>query len=131
MSDIVEFLKARLDEDEALAIGLAAECSGWQVRDTERAKRRSVMDDIPIHQRGRGSGPIATAADMRTADHIARHDPVRVLREVEAKRKILAEFYDEWPADCDEILGAQRDAVRSVLRHLASAYSDHPDYPKV
>jgi hypothetical protein len=135
MSEIVEFLKARLGADEAGAFGLAAECSGWEVRDTERVKRRRITDDVPIHQRGRGSGPIAAASDLRTAEHIARHDPVRVLREVEAKRRIVHEYeveVDRGPAgsrlEFEARHGGILDAYRASLRILASAYADHPDY---
>ena len=58
------------------------------------------------------------SAPKEVAPHIARHDPARVLREVEAKRKIVRDvacgFYD---SDYDE-----------AVEHLAAVYSDHPDY---
>ncbi|WP_406500043.1 DUF6221 family protein [Streptomyces sp. NBC_00846] len=48
--------------------------------------------------------------------HVALHDPARVLREVEAKRRILARHArDPWP--CHN------------LRDLASPYTDHSDFP--
>ncbi len=44
------------------------------------------------------------------------HDPARILREVEAKRRILARHArDPWP--CHD------------LPDLASPYADHPDFP--
>ncbi|WP_159043755.1 DUF6221 family protein [Streptomyces sp. NRRL S-1521] len=43
-------------------------------------------------------------------------DPARVLREVEAKRRVLARHArDSWP--------------RHALRDLASPYTNHPDFP--
>lgn len=91
------------------------------------------------------------------AEHIARHDPARVLREVEAKRRIIAEverwvhFYlddDSWYS-CGLAIGYDEtepgsgcddedrrgqcdcglDARRlCVLAPLATVYDQHPDY---
>jgi hypothetical protein len=71
---------------------------------------------------------ISYAEEVRSVDggHIVRHDPARVLREVEAKRALLAaatsyspelEYGDngEWAFDL-------------AVRLLASVWSDHPDY---
>ncbi|MFI8007259.1 DUF6221 family protein [Streptomyces sp. NPDC086010] len=50
------------------------------------------------------------------ARHVALHDPARALREIKAKRRILARHArDSWP--CHD------------LRDLASPYTDHPDFP--
>ncbi|MGW8485361.1 DUF6221 family protein [Streptomyces sp. NPDC055886] len=50
------------------------------------------------------------------AQHVALYDPARVLREIEAKRRILASHArGSWP--CHH------------LRDLASPYTDHPDFP--
>ncbi|MBM4686427.1 hypothetical protein GS532_22405 [Rhodococcus hoagii] len=67
-------------------------------------------------------------AEGGEALHIARHDPARALREVEAKRNIVDECaevinlpggweYDDTP-----------DLAWLTLRNLASAHSDHPDF---
>ncbi|WP_127933425.1 DUF6221 family protein [Nonomuraea polychroma] len=67
--------------------------------------------------------------------HIARYDPARVLREVEAKRCIL----DALASDVAQFSGGveqQKFAERmatwakayAVLRLLALPYADHPDY---
>ena len=98
--DIVEFLRARLDEDEAVARGGAdpyvlAERHGW----------------VPV------------GAEW---EHVARHgDPARVLREVEAKRRIIQEHVDQVEMDdpCVPIVAGER-----LLRHLGAVYADHPDY---
>lgn len=52
------------------------------------------------------------------ADHIARHDPARVLAECEAKRRIV-----EWASD-----GEGEFHWSTVLAPLAAVYADHPDY---
>lgn len=82
--------------------------------------------------------------EVRTAPagHIVRHDPARVLRDVEAKRAILAavrKWLDPHPGqECDHdgnpygecVLHAAATGRVSpeVLPLLAMAWSDHPDY---
>jgi hypothetical protein len=67
--------------------------------------------------------------------HIVRHDPARVLRDVEAKRRLLAQHQ----AVCDEVRSpksaehrmnarARQFAFDEVLATLALPYADHPDY---
>lgn len=92
MSEIVEFLTARLDEDERDAIA---------IRDCEAF--HGVESD-------------AEAEVLRLSD------PHRVLREVEAKRQLLAMFPDSADGDGWNEAGSQ------VLEVLAAAYDTHPDY---
>jgi hypothetical protein len=70
-------------------------------------------------------GGIGHEADAR---HIARHDPARVLAEVEAKRRVIT-------AEQDRVLeeGPLPERMRGeietdVLRLLTLPYADHPDY---
>lgn len=81
---------------------------------------------------------IAESEELRTADgaHIARHDPARVLRDVEAARKVIELFeYAEaaWFADRDKPnpptvhLGGWTIA-KAALMALAGSWSEHPDY---
>lgn len=61
-------------------------------------------------------------------DHIARHDPARVLADVAAKREILrlAEIYaDEQFPNHD---GGYADGMADAVALLAASYADHPDY---
>lgn len=81
MSDLTEFLLARLAEDEAVA--------------------QRMIDYRPS-----GYGLAVPEGD---------YDPLRVLAEVEAKRRIVRERNDEGD-------------LQIVLQHLAAVYSDHPDY---
>ena len=52
---------------------------------------------------------------------VVRHDPARVLREVEAKRKILADYDNGY----DEGLTPGLDVA---VYYLVAVYSDHPDF---
>jgi hypothetical protein len=112
MDDLVAFLAARLDEDEAAARAAlsqsAEEGTAWW------------FDDV---------GP-----ETPREFHVARHDPARVLREVEARREILNRYarglagdLPEWKAG-RELIEAGLAILRAVLRDLAAVYSDHPDY---
>src|SRR5216683_5454639 len=115
-ADLIEFLSARLDEDEAAANAAeAAQRQPWQ--DGE------WMEKHP--------------ADLA---HHARHDPARVLREVAAKRAIL-EFYVEPPdgvrtGNAEVISSAEGGSgrnprvltvIEAIVLDLAAVWSDHPD----
>lgn len=70
--------------------------------------------------------------------HIARHDPARVLAEVEAKRRVVDECaywegkVQEAAADPTAIpypsLADRYEVARAVLRALGTAYADHPEF---
>src|SRR4249919_1653073 len=85
MSDLVAFLRARLDEDEASARAYVRvadlthrhnEGNGWR-------EHNHLAGGVP-HQHDPGTGGQIPMA--------AVDEPVRVLREVEAKRAILAQW---------------------------------------
>ena len=63
------------------------------------------------------------------AAHIARHDPARVLREVEAGRRILERHRDcvQYGGGICEHAGAV-DPPCPDLRDLLCRWADHPDY---
>jgi Family of unknown function (DUF6221) len=140
--DLVAFLTARLDEDEAMAaatpgIGFQAQGLAWHEVDPDRQAGR-IEDDcgyVVVYDEG------APTADQ--AAHIARHDPARVLREVAFKRTILAGHYPgaTWAHDAPEGLkicaGEEGDgdtwqmATRwpcPEIRALAAVWSDHPEW---
>lgn len=104
--DMVAFLAARLDEDEAVIVrncgdrGLAL---GW-----------------PDYATYTDSAEYSAACD-----YIAQFDPERELREVGAKRMILNSLTRRIGR-----LGAPWDETwfGEILRPMAAAYSDHPDY---
>ena len=152
---LTEFLAARLDEDEAAA--KAAPGCRWQSHAEDDIAGASVYDeqwlllypesydhDNALSNKPGAAGPmyIQRARDELAA-HIARHDPARVLREVEAKRKILADLpaYSKQRRELRDHMylpenagyhsghaDGTDDASRYVLRQLATVYSDHPDY---
>ena len=65
------------------------------------------------------------------AGHIARHDPARVLAEVDAKRRMLAIHHPYVPEPDQACLGCAGGIVWTdcpVLRLLALPYASHPDY---
>lgn len=127
--DLVDWLRARLDDDEQVA--RAATPGPWRVN----AITRIVTDaevanpEVVAGSRWGCEGDVfRTDAD---AVHIARHDPARVLAEVAAKRRILNELLPQLRAN-DECVTSQWDAdsdtAGDLLRLLALPYADHPDY---
>jgi hypothetical protein len=123
MSDLIEFLDARISEDEAAA--RAASSGPWQWSgDPEdnsavlyASDERQVLDVYAEH----GPGYLAVAEADRV--HITIHDPVRVLAECAAKRKIL----ENVPPVADPY-DRTGEASPYVLMCLASVYRRHPDY---
>jgi hypothetical protein len=114
MGDLVAFLRARLDEDEAAAKAIVATFGqvGWMISENGEF-------DFTITAGALATEAIADAWNESAADWISRHDPARAFREVEAKRKILAERYGG---------PGHQDMWETVVRHLAAVCSDHPDY---
>jgi hypothetical protein len=97
---LVSFLLARADEDEALAVAAAA-------------------------QTGDPALPVARPL----AEHIARHDPKRVLREVAAKRAVVRVWLEGLAAQLnDPSAGSALDTVETVLVEFAAIYADHPEF---
>jgi hypothetical protein len=132
-SDIVAFLNARLDEDEAAAQAAidTGALGDWEaVPVAELGGRRAlsqgssvfaVMDPVP---EGRAC-----------AEHAARHDPARVLREVAAKRTVVAlHTWTSNPSYCWSCSGDHgadlTPAPCGTLRHTTAVYADHPDYDR-
>lgn len=134
MSDIVEFLRARLDEDEAVARAAIIpahdgpnaykphpELAEWlydgdevEYVQTPEMLAHKYPDRLYVTADSEGLVP---AVNGDVGPHIARHDPARVLREVEAKRVAL-----DWYLNDD-------DTVMSATVHaIAAIYADHPDY---
>jgi hypothetical protein len=118
VSDLVAFIKARLAEDEAVAD------SGehWQRLHVLPGGTRMIAPE--------GSMTAVGSLEPVSALHVVRHDPARVLREVEAKRRIV-EAYNE--ANEGKYAGltyeqGRLDSLELALRLLALPYADHPSY---
>jgi hypothetical protein len=115
-ADLIAFLTARLDEDEAVAKRAADRMGSPDWRQGEADDGRDIVM-MGEHEVGMHS---------LIGAHIARHDPARVFREVEAGRAILAE-YDralvKAPGNVPLI-----STLKRLMQARAEVYSDHPDY---
>lgn len=113
---LVAFLKARFDDDDQVARACAGDGT-WTAEDLE-VYAPDLSDDVRAHA--------------------ARQDPARTLREVEAKRRVVARHTPHsmggcrtcerphWGVPvCDH---CERAAPCPDLRDLAAVYADHPDY---
>lgn len=141
MSDLTEFLLARISEDEAVAraaIDPDRPGTHWHwvrtsddvpvddpasddvdeftygLRTVEEFPTTSGVGDLPAFVTN-GLFPSESLGHR----HIARHDPARVLAECEATRRIV-----EWATT----EGHEQWGVGPVLNLLALPYADHPDY---
>ena len=116
---LTAFLAARLDEDEAAA---------HAVEDNSEPRPGQWEADGNDALRTHNGWVLATAGtpggEFRPGvlAHLARHDPARVLREVQAGRAIMR--YYGTPLGFPGEKGVPGPAMRA----LAAVYSDHPDY---
>jgi len=121
MTDLAEFLLARVAEDEAVA----RKCppSPWTVDGDGCCVLHSGHD---------ADRDIANMTDA--AEHIAHWDPARVLAECDAK-KAIAEAWQQINAD-DRVLNEYAHNIREgrqtslyfALKVLALPYADHSEY---
>ncbi|MFE1521553.1 DUF6221 family protein [[Kitasatospora] papulosa] len=113
----MQFLRDRLAEDEQAA--RAAHAPNWST-DGRTGLHYGVED-----------GWMTDALTTADADHIARHDPARVLREVEAKRQLVDKYAQVADNDIDEpyeYAYGWANGLGRAVRLLALPYTDHPDY---
>jgi len=123
MDELVQFLCDRLDGDERAA--RRAGDSFRQVGET----------GVIVATEGDRAEECASAHWSGVAEHIVRHDPARVLAEVEAKRQLLhlhrqmedSEEMLDFCATCDAA-GKYPEYPCQTLRLLALPYADHADY---
>jgi hypothetical protein len=119
MSDmtLIEFLEARLAEDELMATAaVEGATADWHVL----YAYRDIKD---------GDGHYVVLADglyptVAQAAHIARHSPARILRQCEATREVIAEFLR---LDAVGDLPG-RMVAETVLKRLASVHDNHSDF---
>ena len=146
--DIVEFLRARLDEDEAVARECVIpahegpnaykphpELAEWfydgdevEYVQTPEMRAHKYPDRYCVTVDSEGLTP-SVEGDIAT--HIARHDPARVLREVEAKRRVVDEHGGRPPYHIDpcDAHDANFETIPcDTLLALASVYAEHPDF---
>jgi len=133
MDDLVQWLRAQLDEDERIAWAAQRQRGGGEWVARADATGIVAVEGLPV----RAGQPIPVVLhpdEDETAAHIAEHDPARVLREIDAKRRIIAEVIPEIDGMEDRIDGEwgagdpmERESV-TLLRLLALPYSDRPGY---
>ncbi|WP_346266116.1 DUF6221 family protein, partial [Glycomyces rutgersensis] len=111
MTDLIDFLNARLAEDEAVA--QAATPGPWNDDGGCISNADYQITDYGAYTKADGE-PEEWEPQRQRADsaHIARHDPARVLREVTAKRAIIA---DVEPDDPSAFIDGWRDEHWRVL----------------
>ncbi|MFF6829617.1 DUF6221 family protein [Streptomyces longwoodensis] len=122
MDELVVWLRAQLDEDERIA--RSASDGPW------KPGVRSGLDVVE------GDGwTVCDASDVDVV-HIAAHDPARVLREIDAKRQLLALHQEKQEqgygtdlcAECGFGEVSQSYYPCATLRLLTLPYADRPGY---
>lgn len=135
MNDLITWLRAQLDEDERVACAVKPLDHTYDMGGTRMEESHSVTRWIPHSEDGRHS----SERDPAAAALFARHDPARVLAEVEAKRRVLDlatlaaqhEVQDvDGPISRLEKALARVTApeLEKVVRLLAVPYADRPGY---
>ena len=113
---LLEFLQARLTEDELTALAAIEGSPAWRsslaFRDVKDEHGHFVVEADPQHP------------SVEQAAHIARHSPARVLAQVEVTRRVIADYLRSDAAG--DLL--ERGVIENVLRHLSTVYADHPDF---
>jgi hypothetical protein len=128
MMDLIEFLQARFDEDAELA---------RQARDVGGAPAWDPAADVLLtsglaNRRRLADRGVPDALKGAVEAHMARHDPARVLREVDAKRAVVQGYeraLENRRAHPGDLASAGALlALHGAVKHLALPFADHPDY---
>jgi hypothetical protein len=99
LEPLLKFLLARLDEDEAAARGQL-----------------------------RGGGILPFESITQTADHRARQGPLRVLREVAAKRSMVRMWRTRSSVQRDRLGPGRADVAAAMVAAMAAVFAEHPDF---
>jgi hypothetical protein len=140
VGDLAAFLSARYDDDEATARSAAkatADGEEWQADPDPEVWGPGAGTGV---LRADGNG-VAMAIGSYAAEHIARHDPARALRQVAADRAVLdrleraARYRDQvFAQDPPRSVSDEMRAVttmltlEAVVKFRATVYAGHPDY---
>ena len=144
MSELVEFLLARITEDDEVA--RAASQGPWESSNLSFSgilAGTGQVDAGPTtiamcNSSYWGGGEYAYppgVEEVANANHIARHDPARVLAECEAKRQIIGWYREDegtrlhpLPSTPTEFVTGRADGLWGCLLAIAETYRDHPDF---
>jgi hypothetical protein len=115
MDELVRWFGEQLDEDERIA------------RRAGDSFRQIGETGVIVATEGDRAEECASANWTGIAEHIVRHDPARVLREIEAKRDLLrlAERAHDYH---ETFTSGFASALEGTLRLFALAYADRPGY---
>jgi hypothetical protein len=127
VSDLIEFIRAQLADDERVAREAGSRALTWPATGTWYLE--GVEHNVV--------GQEEAFCHPHNVEHIARHDPARVLAEVDAKRRILdrhrpIELFSSMYCTYCGVLGGQR--ARDVnwpcpeILDAAAPYADRPGY---
>jgi hypothetical protein len=148
MDDLAQWLRAQIDEDERIALKSveqaivnlagadAASVANWHV-----VERTATGTFVATRDQWDRVAEIVPTYGGAHAEHIAEWDPARVLREVDAKRRMIGEVlkYEakidgEWGCchEVDEIAAGECPEIQpqdvTALRLLAAVYADRLGY---
>ncbi|MEU0133386.1 DUF6221 family protein [Streptomyces sp. NPDC006296] len=118
--ELLDFLRARLQDDEDYARNAYADHNDAGPKWYEQwsgALNIGEEEDLVLTN------------DSAISRHMERHDPARVLAEVEAKRALLDD-YERFVAERRRMMGGwdSYPETSPVLTAFATVYADHPDY---
>ena len=122
MDDLSRWLGEQLDEDERIA--RAATPGPWE----QAPERVGFLASAEYWYVVDCSG---TATARENAEHVAEWDPARVLREIDAKRQLIADYVESEQAlsSAPDMWDVGRvEGLRIALRLLALPYADRPGY---
>jgi hypothetical protein len=120
--DLIDWLRRMIDEDERKA--KAATPGPWSWVDPGGKVKQALVGPGYPYQFVVPSAMGDVYPSVADAEHIARHDPARVLREVEAKRALLEETIRPYLNN-----GLTTGNIAWLaLRLLAMPYADRPGY---
>ncbi|AYR00918.1 hypothetical protein PP636_gp55 [Arthrobacter phage Hestia] len=133
MASIIDFLEARIAEDDAVARAAGTDALEWRSFSGSVQGGPFIEPDPEwAEEDDEAYGSVRIVYDEGApspagASHIARWDPARVLAECAAKRAI-AGLHKVGADQCDEHNAMFESIPCSTIRALAAVYKDHPDY---
>lgn len=139
MDDLVAWLRRQLDREagDALLIpGGGYQAAWWTTHRhgdyVDGALAEIRQHDLPVGETEEDGPEVSVAGYMawgRNEDeHVARWCPARVLREVEAKRRIIDQCEDSIRVEDEADCGDRVEAWSLAVRLLALPYADQPGY---
>ncbi|MDN3056896.1 DUF6221 family protein [Streptomyces sp. SRF1] len=131
MDELVRWLGEQLDVDEQVALDTFDIGARAGIRRGAPVPRWVYEADGAIRAEAGTAHVRFTWPD--SAAHIVQHDPARVLREINAKRQILAEYeqaarYSGTTWGQSNVHQARARALGKVVRLHALVYADRPGY---